>query len=306
MCGSIRPLHPWAAGLWLAASALALAQPAGSPEPRLRVESDLVLIPALVTDKDYRPVFDLERRHFSLRVDRQPQAVAAFWRDTGPVSAVIVLDSSGSMASVLRRSKEAVDAFLSLSQQGDEYALVLCQEHGRVAVPFTPHLERLMPEILAAQAHGSTPLLDSVQLAFDLVKKGRHERKVILVISDGEDTSSRVRFTEVRMAALESKAWLYALEFWTGRPIDGFEEEPLRELAELTGGPFFDNVPVKKLAEYLRELDLHQRYILAFKPANRMFDGRRHQVEVRLQAAERLEKPRVFWRRIYVDEPGVR
>ena len=280
--------------LWSLAASLA-AQPA-----RMHVDSDLVLVPTIVTDHDYKPVFNLTERQFQLRVDRTPTPLAGFWKDTGPVSLVIVLDASGSMQNVLGRSQEALRGFLALAHPEDEYALVLCRDHGRVELPFTQDQRALSAAILAAGAHGSTPLLDSLSLALDLVKRGRHERKAILLISDGEDTSSRLDYVTLRRRVLESTAWLYVLQFFTGRPLDEFEFRDLRALAELTGGIFFDDVSPKRFAEYFAELDVHQRYVLAFRPGPSAGGQRQHRLEVRLKDV-RLEKPRLFWRRSFQD-----
>ena len=67
------------------------------PEAALRVRSDLVLVPAIVTDENYRPVFSLQENQFQLKVDKAATPLAGFWKDTGPLSVVIVLDASGSM-----------------------------------------------------------------------------------------------------------------------------------------------------------------------------------------------------------------
>lgn len=297
--------------LTVAMSAFFLGQPWAQrpgdgvePTTPFRVASDLVLVPAIVTDRDYRPIFDLTEEQFQLRVDHSPTPLAGFWKDTGPISLVVVLDASGSMASVMRRSHEALRGFFNLAHPGDEYALVLCKENGRVEVPFTQNLSAIQDAILGATAQGSTPLFDSLKIALDLAPRGKHERKAILVISDGEDTSSRTAFTTLRSQVLESTAYLYVLQFWTGGRPDELRFETLRELAQPTGGIYFDDVSPKRFAEYLGKLDLHQRYMLAFHPTGEPHDGKQHRLDVRLRDAKG-SSARVFWRHHYVDtDPG--
>lgn len=281
-------------------TAQSLVRSPGKAATTFGVEADLVLVPTVVTDRNYKPVFDLREQQFELRVDRSVIPLAGFWKDTGPLSIVIVLDVSKSMRKTLLQSKEAVRGFLNLAHPDDEYAVVLCKEHGVVEVPFTSNLRAVETAITEATAAGGTPLYDSLQLALDLVRKGQHQRKAILMITDGEDTTSRIKFKAIRNAVLETTAYLYVLQFWLPKSIEDRAPEPLQELADLTGGIFFDNVSAKRFAEYMHDLDLHQRYILAFRPAAAQHDNKRHRVRVKLQDVDH-PKAKVFWRHSYLD-----
>lgn len=271
----------------------------------IRVDSDLVLVPTVVTDQDYRPVFALDRDHFRLTVDKVDTPIAAVWKDNGPLSVVIVFDASKSMREVMNRARHAVDGFFRLAHPDDEYALVVCQERGRVAVPFTSNVETVRSQIVNASAEGSTPLYDSVRLAMDVSRKARHQRRAILVISDAEDTSSRVSYKSLWREALESTAYIYVLQLWTGGYVgEGPEFRSLRSLADVTGGVFYGDLSARRFYECFERLDLHQRYVLAFHPTAMPHDRRRHQLEVRVRqsAAQNLK---LFWRHAYVDsEPG--
>lgn len=288
--------HPSLASLLFVRLLVAFEGPVPSERAHLRVSSGLVLIPAVVTSSDYRPVLDLSRDQFRVEVDRHEVPLAAFWKDAGPVSAVLVLDVSGSMASALAKSRQALRGFLDLAYPGDEYALVLCKDRGRVAVPFTSNPDAITAAAFEPEAKGSTPLYDSIHLALEQVKKANHARKAVVIISDGEDTSSRIAFRVLRREVLESNAYVYVLRLWSGCCMsDGIEYESLEELADLTGGVSYGNVPVNDFARYLPELDLHQRYMLAFRPAAAGGDERQHKVRVRLKGVA-LPRPRLFWR----------
>lgn len=278
------------------------SQPRTGDSPLLHAESALVLVPTIVTDKDYRPIFDLQDSQFELRVDHAVTPLSGFWKETGPLSVVLVLDASGSMRPVLRRSMDALQGFLNLANPADEYALVLCKEQSRVEVPFTSDLEAISRGFLSVTAKGSTPLFDAIEMALELIRHGKHERRAILVISDGEDTNSLINFKTVRSDVLETRAYFYVLQFWTGRGHDILGFEPLRELTELTGATFFQDVSPKRFAEYFGKLDLHQRYILAFQPNTRN-DNKQHSLEVRLRNTE-IQKPRIFWRHAYNEFKG--
>lgn len=275
--------------------------------PIVHVETDVVLVPTVVTDKDYRPVFNLREDQFELRVDRNVTSVEGFWKETGPVSVVVVMDASKSMKSALRHSREALQGFLKLAQPEDEYALVLCQQSPSVAIPFTSDLTAFSDSFSTVSPAGSTPLFDSIGLALDLVKQGRHLRRAVLVLSDGADTNSRIKLASLRSKVLESGAYLYVLKFWDGRGYDNLDPRPLHDLAALTGGLFFDDVSPKRFAEYFADIDVHQRYMLAFRSAREEHDNRQHELEVRLRDVT-VPKAKVFWRHVYTDsnEPQLR
>lgn len=267
----------------------------------MSASATLVLVPVLVTNKDYRPDFTLQAENFTLQVDRRPKPLAAFVKEDRPVSVVVVFDVSRSMKSVLSHSKEAIQSLVAQSYPGDEYALVECQgEKAQVGVPFTREPDQVALAMQGAHAGGGTPLYDSVKLAFEMVKSAENERRIVFVVTDGEDTTSRTNFRQLRRELLESRAYLYVLRFWTGQSFDEFGYDDLQELTELSGGIFIDNASPKRFADYLSQVDFHQMYVLAFKPADGDGDGKSHRIDVRVKGSADAH-PRVFWRHSYED-----
>lgn len=292
----------WILGLLLTHGAFAAPPQREPSEPRLSASTSLVLVPVLVTNKDYRPDFSLRAENFTLQVDRKPKQLAAFTQEDRPVSVVVVFDISRSMKGAARHAKEAIGSLAALAYPGDEYALIECQgQKGKVVVPFTPGADQVALATLDAHAGGGTPLYDSVDLALQLVKQARNERRVVFVVSDGEDTTSKTSFKQLRKELLETKAYLYVLRFWTGQSFDDFGYDDLQELTELSGGFFIDNVSPKRFAEYLSKVDFHRMYVLAFKPAAGAGDGKSHRIDVHVRGASDPH-PRVFWRHSYQDD----
>lgn len=291
--------HHGAYFLLIAATAVSGAQELPR-EPRLVVRSDMVLVPAVVTDRNHRLVRDLTANNFELKVDRARMPVAGFWREQEPVSTIIVFDASGSMKPVLAHSKEAIDAFMDLARPGDEYGLVVCREQPSVAVPLTGDSSRISAASALTAAKGGTPLFDSISVALNLVRKGRHQRKVILVVSDGADTASRLSFGNLRSQVLETQASIYAVQFWTGQGEDEVVYRQLADLANLTGGIHLENVSDKQLTELFTRLDVHERYVLAFQPHEQVHDGKWHTIGVRLRDTD-ISRPHLYWRHGYAD-----
>jgi Ca-activated chloride channel family protein len=278
-----------AAALAAALCATVLAQSA--------VQPGMVRVPANVTDRNYRPLANLQQNQFELKVDGAPVSISSFAIDAGPTSTVIVLDTNKGMKSVLSHSQEALVAFLKMAQPGDEYALVICKKDGPETIPFTSDGKALTGSFVSAKPEGYPHLYDSLSAAFELVKQGRRQRRAIVVISDGFDTGSSMTFEMLRAKAQESSVPLYVLQFWIGHSYDPAESQPLADLVAVTGGAFFDDIAPSKFPEYFGETDVHQRYLLTFQPA--AGTKRKHQVEVRFQGESTTN--RVFWKHMYAD-----
>jgi len=274
------------------------------------VTSDRVLVNAVVMDRHEHLVTDLEAKDFRLSVDRAPAEIDRFWREDAPVSAVIVFDASGSMSPALSRGKEALRAFFRQTHPEDEYALVLCKQKPTLQVPFTTKPDAILAASALTAAKGSTPLYDALELALQQLKQARHHRKVIFVISDGQDNSSRTLARNLKRELVEADAYLYAVEFWTA--ATELDESPpagdLSEFAELTGGVYFGDVTPQEFVRLLGLLDIHQQYVMTFRPRQRLGGGKYHPVELRLAASFRNEKLQLYWRHGYydLDEMAVR
>lgn len=169
-----------------------------------RANSELVVAYTTVLDKEYRFVKNLHASDFRLKVDRQETAIEAFWKEDEPVSAVIVLDLSGSMKSALRPQKRMLQSLLQNALPQDEYAILLCEDPIELAVAFSSDVAKLLKRAGPFVAHGRTPLFDSVNKAVTLAREGVKSRKVVIVITDGEDTSSRLKLRELNRILAEA------------------------------------------------------------------------------------------------------
>lgn len=268
------------------------------PESALTRQAGTVSIPVIVTDRNYHPLSNLGGNQFELYMDHILTPLVSFSRESGPVSAVLILDTDKSMKSVVRRSGDALPGFLNLAKPGDEYALVLCKKGGPAIIPFTSDLHAFSESFLSAAADGTTPLYDSLDIALDLINQAKNSRRSILVISDGIDGHSHTRFDDLRAKALKSSASVDVLEFWTGHSYDLLEPQPLAELAALTGGLFFNDVSPARFAEYLADLDIRQRYVLTIERPSNALDKKQHQINVRLR---NVPKARVFWKHLDIE-----
>ena len=260
------------------------------PEPTLRVDSSLVLIPAQVTTRDGSPIMDLKRKDFRIFEDGAEQEISYFAKDDAPVSIGLLLDSSGSMRNKKQKSSEAAAAFFRTANTEDEFFLIEFDERPKLAVPFTRDTDLLYHEISHAKPYGRTSLFDAIHMALDVMKGARHERKALVIVSDGGDNRSRRTFTAIKGDVLEADVQLYAMGIFDaeGASHNSREEaegpQLLDQLAELTGGRHFPVLNLGTLTDVSIRIGqlLRNRYLLGYNPTNGSRDGRYRGVKLDL------------------------
>jgi Ca-activated chloride channel family protein len=184
------------------------------PTPNIRVNSDLVLINASITESHGTPVIDIAPSRFHLFEDGIEQTIRYCVSEDSPVSIGLVLDTSGSMGDKLAAVKKAAMQFVRAANPGDEFFLVIFRYRPEVVVPFTSDTQRLISKIESAEAGGSTALLDAFYLALQQARRGQNSRKALLVVSDGMDNHSRYSTKEVKGLAREVEFPIYTINMW--------------------------------------------------------------------------------------------
>ena len=263
------------------------------PDETLRVDTSLVLIPAQVTTREGAPLVDLNRKDFRIYEDGAEQAITYFAKDDAPVSIGILLDSSGSMKNKKQKSAQAAAAFFRTANTDDEFFLIEFDEHPKLAVPFTKDTDLLSQEINHFRPYGRTSLFDAIHMAVGVMKAARHERKALVIVSDGGDNRSRHTFTAIRSDMLEADVQLYAMGIYDpeGASKSSTEEsngpQLLDNLAELTGGRHFPVLNLASLPDVSTRIGqlLRNRYMLGYNPTNASRDGRYRGVKLDLAAA---------------------
>ncbi len=145
----------------------------------------------------------LQKEHFTLFEDKAQQVITHFASEDAPASIGFVFDTSDSMARKLRKAREAVSALLNEANKDDEFFLVQFNTLPELVVPMTSRREDIRRGVERLQVSGATALLDAVTLAMEEMKNARHTRKAIIIISDGEDNSSRCSINEFKAAVRE-------------------------------------------------------------------------------------------------------
>lgn len=181
--------------------------------PVFRSGVDLVHVTATVTDSRGHFVRGLGRGDFQVLEDGQPQAIVQFSAERAPVSLGIALDTSSSMVGAkIREAKEALRRVLDeLLEPDDEVFLYTFGDRPTLRHGWTTDRRELREALETVQAEGRTALYDTVDEALTLMESGRYRKKVLLVVSDGNDTSSFAPLASLRTRIRESEALLYAI-----------------------------------------------------------------------------------------------
>jgi Ca-activated chloride channel family protein len=272
------------------AAAAAIAQTPEDATPRFSVNSNLVRLLVSVRDRASNAIVtDLEKPDFGVSDNGVPQTISVFERNTSlPLSIALLIDTSGSTQKDLSYEKNSILRFLrALKAAGDpEDALAVYSFNWQVSleVGFTRNEQRASRALKLLRGEGGTSMYDAIYLvAGDLsAREGRH---VMVVVTDGGDTTSYKKFEDAVKAALRSDAILYPIVVVpivndAGRNTGG--EHALETLAQMTGGRPFYPAGAAQLDTAFTDIlhELRTQYLLGYYPKNVTSDKRYHRVAV--------------------------
>src|SRR5262245_59016772 len=258
----------------------------------MRVDVDLVLLNATVTDSGNRFVTGLRQEDFKVWEDKIEQKIDYFSSENVPLSVGIIFDISGSMADKVRAAVTAATTFLRMTDPDDEYFLVQFSDAPLVTQEFTTDISKLQSQLLFTKAKGRTSLYDALYLGLEKISHGRNARKALLVITDGEDNHSRYSLGNVREFAREHDVMIYGIGIIS--PMDeqygGFQgRSVLSTLASMTGGEAFFPESVQAMPGICAQigLDLKTQYLIGYKSHNLTTDGKWRKIRVKINAENR-------------------
>ncbi len=280
-------LIPLAIGLVIAP--LAFAQ---SNDTTLRVDVKLVNVFVTVTDKTGAPVGNLTKDNFKLLEDGEPQQIKVFSRESElPLSIVLAIDTSLSTKKDLKLETQSARRFSrDILRRQDAIALYQFSEIVEELVPFTSDIRRIDNGIDRVHVRSATALYDAIYLASDALMK-RQGRKVMVLITDGGDTVSQVKYAEALREAQIAEAIVYPIivvpiEASAGRDLGG--EHALIQIAHDTGGKYYYASSLTQLDEAFRRIseELRTQYLLAYYPSRRLADSDFRKIDVEIAAPD--------------------
>jgi Ca-activated chloride channel family protein len=275
----------------------------GSPAPKpparedtgtvFRSDTRLVVLPTTVLDKSGHLVTTLPKEAFTVFENGVQQQIKQFKREDVPVSLGLVIDNSGSMRDKRAKVEAAALALVKASNPNDEVFIVnfndeafLDNPHGK---DFTSDIQEMEEALTRIDSRGGTAMRDAIRMSIDHVKEKAHkDKKVLVVVTDGNDNSSVVGLEDLVKAAQQSEVLIYSVGLLSDeeRREAKRAQKALEALAEATGGETFfpkDVSEVDRIATQVAH-DIRNQYTIAYTPVNQAMDGSFRQLKVTVKA----------------------
>jgi VWFA-related protein len=263
------------------------AAPTGSQEQKqeeryqFRVTVDLISLNVTVTDARSRFVTELLQKDFSVYEDGIAQEISIFSREDLPIRLMLLMDTSASMDEKMAFAQEAAVNFVKTMKEDDLAQVMEFGSKPNVLQPFTADTDKLIRAIQMTQAGGTTSLYNALYIALKNLSRRREDirRQAIVVLSDGEDTSSLVSFDQVMELTKDTDVVIYTISLrkQSARRGRAFSEAEhvLKKLAEETGGQWFFPNEIQELASVYERIstELKSQYNLGYISNNPKRDG---------------------------------
>ncbi|HLY62399.1 MAG TPA: VWA domain-containing protein [Terriglobia bacterium] len=327
---NFRSLFQWMGctivGLILPALLTAQTTPPGdkkSSEYKIGVDVNLVVLPVSVIDKKGHRVENLQKDDFKVYEDGAAQQVTVFSHADIPVTMGIVIDDSGSMRPKRAAVNAAALTFVKTSNPQDQVFVVNFNDVYYLDTPgdFASNIEDLNSALNKIDSRGGTALRDAVYASLDHMKLGNRDKKVLLVITDGEDNASRYTMEELLAHAQKAGALIYTIGL-LGDDEDGHlfkmrsgeshrAAKALDSLSKTTGGEVYFPKSLEEVESTCVDIahNIRNQYTLAYYPTNAKRDGTFRAVRVDATAPNKHDKLVVRTRTGYYapksDQPAV-
>ena len=249
-------------------------------------ETRLVVLHVTVTNGHGELVTDLDRGAFNVYEDGRPQPITIFRRDDVPISLGLIIDNSGSMRPLRASVEAAALAFVRASNPLDQVFVLNFADTPHIDVPFTNDIHVLETGVARVDSIGGTAMRDAILVADRyLHDHAAHDRRALLVITDGNDNASTTSAAELRKVAERSGAAIFAVSLvHEESPEAGKGDDELEHLAELTGGVMHHAAAVSDVNRAVLEIahQIRNDYTIGYTPVNQSLDGSYRAVKVRV------------------------
>src|SRR5436190_8324848 len=275
------------ASVALAASvstAVLAQQPQG---PTFKSGTQIVSLFVTVADAQRRLVAGLTQEEFEVHDNEKPQPIVFFQNEIQPITVVVMLDTSGSMTLTLDLLRQAAEQFIIRLLPADKGRVGAFNDKIQFSSRFTGDRDQLVTDVKNLDYGNGTRLWDAVGASLDELK-GIDGRRVVLVFTDGDDTSSRIGLGAVVERARAEEVMIYAIglesNYFNGQSMVRTKPDSgLRKIADETGGGYFELKKTSELASTFTKVaqELHSQYVIGFTPTQ--LDNRVHKLAVKMK-----------------------
>jgi len=267
-------------------------KPAPVPDAEDTVfSSDTRLVPlnVTVTDKSGRLVTNLPQSAFQVFEDGVQQQIKLFKREDVPVSLGLIIDNSGSMREKRQGVESAALALVKDSNPQDEVFIINFNDEVYLDTDFTSDVQKMEQGLTKIDSRGGTAMRDAMRLSAEHLKeKAKRDKKVILVVTDGNDNASVISLDSLTRLAQQDDVLIYAIALLTDEDKREAKkaQRALQLLTESTGGTVFypkDVSEVDRIAHQVAR-DIRNQYTIAYTPTNPALDGKYRQIKLVVKA----------------------
>jgi Ca-activated chloride channel family protein len=274
------------------------------PGSFIRMNVDMVLVPVTITDPLNRLVTGLEKEDFQVYENNGEQKISSFASEDAPVSIGIIFDLSGSMSSKLVRAREAILQFIKTANPQDEFFVIGFNDRPELIEDFTSSVEDIQARLANVRAEHRTALLDAIYYGIAKMSQAHHERKALLVVSDGGDNRSRYTEGEVRAQVREADVEIYSIGIfdpYAPTPEERTGPMLLDDVSSSTGGRLFRVDDVDEMSDIAEKIstELRNQYVIGYKPKDLARDGKWRKVKVKVNPPPGLPPLTVYARTGY-------
>jgi Ca-activated chloride channel homolog len=240
---------------------------------RYGVKVEMVDLYANVYNQKGKLMTGLSREDFVIYDQGVLQAITQFSREYIPLSVVVLLDTSGSMAGVkLDSARRSLLQFIKRLNRGDEVLLMTFQARPRITQTFTEDLDKVRNALRRIEANGSTALYDSIQQSLEVIEQSHNPRRALLLISDGINTFGKAALGDTINRLRRKGVELYAIGIESDSPEDSSEsaitKAVLERLTNSAGGQAYIVADPEDLGKICRTISdqMHNQYSLGYYP----------------------------------------
>ncbi len=278
-------MRPAVLPLFMVVIASAQTQPEKPPETIFRSDTDLVPLNVSVFDASGQVIKGLPKSSFTVFENNVKQEISVFRQEDVPVSLGLLIDSSASMANKKDRVASAAVAMVKASNPDDEVFILDFNEEANIVQDFTSDLVSLERSLRNIRTKGETAMRDAALLGMDHLRaKARRDKKVLVIITDGEDNSSISTQQHAIDEAHQNNTIVYAIGLLGEEQPKNAERArtQLEELTLATGGRSWFLSDVNAIAAVMPEIahEIRNQYVIGYKPSDPAKDGKFRTIRV--------------------------
>src|ERR1035437_1649842 len=264
----------------------------GIPQPgqvgpyAIRTNVDLVVLRASVRDHKGAPVSGLIKENFQVYEDKLLQQIESFSHEDVPVTVGLVIDNSGSMRPKHSDVIGAAMAFARSSNPEDQIFVVNFNEHVSLGLPakmpFTSNAAQLEKALARNVITGMTALYDAIEVGLEQLQKGKWDKKVLIVVSDGGDNASKRNLAQIMSKVNQSNALIYTMGIFDETDEDR-NPRALKQLSRASGGEAFFPETLEGILPICEQIahDIRSQYTISYIPTNKKQNGAYRAIDVK-------------------------